>query len=826
MKPVTPPRFADIGLQRFDGLGRQSSVTVGGRTTGYHYVAGQLPPSANTLANGQRVEFSYIAALDNPVEHIQPSGEQDNRFTYERSLAMIRTCEGPLGLQTMTYSAAGRPKTDTWRVDGTEYMTTWQHSLGGQLLGYEDADKVLHQRTFDPFGRLCKIEVGDIRCTLTYDEFSRPSTYTTLDTASGRQLVQTLSYDAMGRERTRDFVAIVNGQTRTHVQTLTYTALDQVHTRHWQDDTRQGQECFTYDLLGRLLTCTADPAIAPLDPFGNAVIAQHFSFNALDGQETVLSTYADGSQDLATYRYDNPDDPCQVSRIEHTHASWPALISLEYDDCGRLVRDSLGRQLSWDGQDRVTRVEYRGQVCDYGYDPSGNLCDRTVDNQRTRSFFSAGQLTHEQCGVATLRPIGAGGQLLALERLTAGVRQGNATLLGCDAQGSVRLEVEQAARTRRYTAHGAAFDTSSDDNPFGFAGERREPLTGWYIPAGYRPYDPLLMMFLAPDSQSPFGRGGINPYAYCAGDPINRIDPDGHSWLTWVVAGVGLALGAVATVATFGAAAPAFAAVMAGGISAVTASGAMAMGAATLGAISLGTGVASTVLEALDKDSKAASILGWVSLGTGLLGTGLEMAPKAASATAKLTRKAGKALRSTRARGKPTQLAGGGGGSVDLPPPTSSQPPQSVVGFYGNFDGQKSGAFITHGDSFGYLMDTRGMMGPPEIIAQQLIAPSIAAFAQAGKLDVNRPLVLIACNAADSGAAQRVSNFLGMKVKSPLGEVRVPRFKDMQTKMLTGEGLDTILSKRSTLPANLRRDLPDQEYVPVLWRMFSPQHPA
>ncbi|MCY1433952.1 hypothetical protein D9M71_499940 [compost metagenome] len=36
------------------------------------------------------------------------------------------------------------------------------------------------------------------------------------------------------------------------------------------------------------------------------------------------------------------------------------------------------------------------------------------------------------------------------------------------------------------------------------------------------------MRFNSPDSWSPFGKGGVNAYAYCEGDPRNRVDPTGH----------------------------------------------------------------------------------------------------------------------------------------------------------------------------------------------------------------------------------------------------------------------------------------------------------
>jgi RHS repeat-associated protein len=53
-------------------------------------------------------------------------------------------------------------------------------------------------------------------------------------------------------------------------------------------------------------------------------------------------------------------------------------------------------------------------------------------------------------------------------------------------------------------------------------------IKGYILGNGYRAYSPSLGRFHRPDELSPFGEGGLNAYAYCAGDPVNRADPDGH----------------------------------------------------------------------------------------------------------------------------------------------------------------------------------------------------------------------------------------------------------------------------------------------------------
>ncbi|WP_198148930.1 RHS repeat-associated core domain-containing protein, partial [Luteibacter yeojuensis] len=39
-----------------------------------------------------------------------------------------------------------------------------------------------------------------------------------------------------------------------------------------------------------------------------------------------------------------------------------------------------------------------------------------------------------------------------------------------------------------------------------------------------RLYGSVVRRFCEPDHVSPFGAGGLNRYAYCGGDPINRVD--------------------------------------------------------------------------------------------------------------------------------------------------------------------------------------------------------------------------------------------------------------------------------------------------------------
>lgn len=103
-------------------------------------------------------------------------------------------------------------------------------------------------------------------------------------------------------------------------------------------------------------------------------------------------------------------------------------------------------------------------------------------------------------------------------------------LLATDQNQSILAKLSPSdIRQVAYCAYGHRPADQRPSTHLGFNGELREYETGWYILGnGYRAYNPVLRRFHSPDRSSPFDRGGLNPYAYCVGDPINYRDPTGH----------------------------------------------------------------------------------------------------------------------------------------------------------------------------------------------------------------------------------------------------------------------------------------------------------
>ena len=94
-------------------------------------------------------------------------------------------------------------------------------------------------------------------------------------------------------------------------------------------------------------------------------------------------------------------------------------------------------------------------------------------------------------------------------------------------------EEEDAARERNeYCAYGARIEDTTFpkilDNRYRFNGkEEVENSPGPYIDYGARVYSPSLRQWLSPDPLADKYHD-FSPYAFCADDPVNRVDPDGR----------------------------------------------------------------------------------------------------------------------------------------------------------------------------------------------------------------------------------------------------------------------------------------------------------
>ncbi|WP_082557684.1 MULTISPECIES: RHS repeat-associated core domain-containing protein [unclassified Pseudomonas] len=170
-------------------------------------------------------------------------------------------------------------------------------------------------------------------------------------------------------------------------------------------------------------------------------------------------------------------------------------------------------------------------LCQYRYDALDRLVGQTpAATPEHQRFYNQSRLATEIQGAMRHSIFQQGDLLLAQQRNSVGVI--DTSLLATDQQRSVlhTCKVNQQRNPIAYSPYGHRPAENGLLSLLGFNGERRNPVTGHYLLGnGYRAFNPVLMRFNSPDSLSPFREGGVNPYAYCQGAPVNQTDPTGHA---------------------------------------------------------------------------------------------------------------------------------------------------------------------------------------------------------------------------------------------------------------------------------------------------------
>jgi RHS repeat-associated protein len=611
-----------LGTQVFDGLARLTKLTSGGRTTIYTYdSASSLSPSSVTLPSGKRISYTYIAALGDALNNASSGDEFEQIYTYNKKSGKLETANvmGKGITDTKTWNPSGSLKKDTAMRQGEGTRNaTYVRTIAGNIDKYSDFTTNITEYHRDSFGRVVSIIDENTTEVLSYDLLGRLNSFDGTSAILPPIRYNThLDYDGAGREvsrtiRTGDVIKLSIEQTWTHNNLLQNRVTKQAQNIH-------RDEKYDYDVRNRLVTYMVTGSSLPSDAYGHQMKKQEYQYDALNNLISVKTTLANGETDIATYFYGNNTDPTQLTSVTHTHAQYPQAISLEYDSNGYMTKDDAGNTLAYDVTGRLISVNRNKISGSYSYDAFNRLSHQKLNDNDSRELYYRGEeLVNESLLNKSFPEKNRITRLIKVGHTSLVMDSGtDNTYIATDQHGSMLLSSNtEGEKSYIWSPYGNANGT---DKLPGFNGERADPLTGMYnLGNGYRAYNPVLMRFNCPDDLSPFGPGGINPYAYCAGDPVNLTDPSGHTSYLASMLMISVAIaGLAASLLTAGISVAA-----AGGIvAAISAASTTSLVVGGLGVTADVTGIASLATETTSP--QASSILGWVSLGVGGIGLGI-----------------------------------------------------------------------------------------------------------------------------------------------------------------------------------------------------------
>jgi RHS repeat-associated protein len=286
---------------------------------------------------------------------------------------------------------------------------------------------------------------------------------------------------------------------------------------------------YVYDSLGRLVADSVMQAPVGNTCPGHPIIGPDGSNCVADMQWTALSG--------TTFSYDSVANRLDNGGAYTTGDRITAFAGCSYgtDTDGDVVSRTCGGQavtFKWTADARLDTVIVGGATISYLYDARGRLARKDV-NGTPQSYFlwDEDNLLAELNGAATSEV--AEYSYYGLDRLHALVVGGHVYYAHTDVLGNVVALTDstpQVQRSYKYDDWGVL--TSGNDNlPFGGVDRARWKGALWLGPevdlyyVRHRWYEPQTGRFL---SEDPAGLGGgVNPYVFGGGDPIDQFDPEG-----------------------------------------------------------------------------------------------------------------------------------------------------------------------------------------------------------------------------------------------------------------------------------------------------------
>lgn len=431
--------------------------------------------------------------------------------------------------ETYVYDGYGRPISTSKRIDGTTYTASNRYDTYGRvdLVTYPvsgTSGSFRKLNVYDDDGYLKQIRNAD-NAGLNY--WTRVST-----NADGNVTWEVLGnglHTMRGFDTSTGQLKSITTGSGNQVQDLSYTFdnLGNLESRRDGKQSLMGQvgvnETFAYDALNRL----TDTAI-------NGSAAKRYQYDSI-GNIT-------NSADLGNYTYgQGTAGPHAVTYVQGA--------TLTYDANGNMT-SGRGRTITHTAYNKPKAISKGSASGSYYYDPNRSLYKQVaVSSTGTTATLYVGDLMEvviKPGGVVEYRnKIHAGNTLIAIYTSRSNSTQ-DTRYMHADHLGSVTaITAENGAVKERFSYDpfgkrrsvswndGFVANLMSNVTGQGFTGHEMLDNVG-LVHMGGRVYDPELARFVSADPlvAYPGSTQGWNRYSYADNNPLSRIDPTGHSWIS------------------------------------------------------------------------------------------------------------------------------------------------------------------------------------------------------------------------------------------------------------------------------------------------------
>ena len=473
---------------QYDGAGRIKKTTAGNTITLYYY--DYLGNVVETAEGGNTIEYVYDAFDRAPVEVEDSRTGVTHLYTYSDSGVKLsytmKKGNTTLTSERYEYDKAHRPIKTFVNGEMVASRTYGYHKNGA--VASETKGPVTSTYQYDTWGRQAGISTYTLSASVNYLETAQHTfggnVYHSETTSGTYGSTADYTYDSLGRltsESGSDGITKAyqydNAGNRSHMQVS-------------QNGINQYQVGYAYDKANQLLsqtTYTADQTVTQTylyDPNGN--MTGKLGYGGGISEEAKIETQQEFT--TQTYVYDRHNRLTSVKQGESVVGTYT------YGMGGLRAGKTAGQTTAghvWEGMNMKAQTDTNGSITElYFYGPTG-LIARQIGGQM-------------QYYVKNMH--------------------GDVVIL-TDAQGNVIQDYTDKPGAMAYDAFGNQKLEKADDNPFRYCAEYYDAETTFiYLRARY--YDPNIGRFITEDPI----KDGMNWYTYCAGNPINRIDPSGMLW--------------------------------------------------------------------------------------------------------------------------------------------------------------------------------------------------------------------------------------------------------------------------------------------------------